>query len=81
MGLEGFVEWVDSIASDPAEERESDMSSLAARFFARMPNWATSDQGETTPGSEVSGGKHFRWSSPNEEVEKSPSVISLDSPE
>ena len=32
--LEGFVEWVDSIASDPAKEREDNMSSLATRFTA-----------------------------------------------
>ena len=32
--LEGFVEWVNFIASDPAEERDDDMSSLAAGFAA-----------------------------------------------
>ena len=29
-GLEGFVDRVDPIASEPVEEREDDMSSLAA---------------------------------------------------
>ena len=58
-GLEGFVKWVDSIASDSAEEREDDLSNLAARFALRMFKQATSAQGDTTPGSEVSGEKCF----------------------
>ena len=36
MGLEGFVDWVDSISSKLVEEREDDMSSLAAGFDVRM---------------------------------------------
>ena len=35
-GLEIFVDWVDPISSEPIEEREGDMSSLVARFSARM---------------------------------------------
>ena len=49
MGLEGFVEWVDSTASDPDEEREDDMSSLAIRFSVRMRKWAASSQGRLPP--------------------------------
>ena len=30
------MDWVDPNASGPAEERENDMSSLVARFVARM---------------------------------------------
>ena len=56
-GLEGFVEWVDSIASDSAEERKDDLSNLTARFASRMRKQAASAQGDTTPGSEVSGEK------------------------
>ena len=67
-GLEGYVEWVDSITNDPDEEREDDMSSLAVEFFARMSKRATSAQEETTPGSEVSRGKRSRRFSPNEEA-------------
>ena len=65
-GLDGYMEWVDSIASDPAEEREDDMSSLAVEFVARMRKRATSSQEETTPGSEVSHGKCSIRFSPNE---------------
>ena len=36
MGLEDFVNWVDSISSKPVEEREDDMSSLAAGFDAQI---------------------------------------------
>ena len=36
FGLEGFVDWVDPISSEPVEEREDDMSSLAAGFTAGM---------------------------------------------
>ena len=45
------------IASEPTEEREDDISSLVARFAAQMRKRAVSFQGETTPNSEVSGGK------------------------
>ena len=34
-GLEDFVDWIDPNASDPAKERENDMSSFAAGFSAR----------------------------------------------
>ena len=36
MGLEGFVDWVDLVASEPVEEIEDDMSSRAAGFIGRM---------------------------------------------
>ena len=51
-GLDGFVDWVDPISSEPAEEREGDMSCLVVGFYARMRKWAGSAQGETTPGFE-----------------------------
>ena len=51
MGLEGFVDWVNlsigktqgngyvpKIASEPAEESEHDMSSLAVGFTTRLYN-------------------------------------------
>ena len=79
--LEGFLEWVDSIASDPAEERENDMFSLAAGFTVWMSKQAVSAQGETTPGSKVSGKKRSRQSGPDEVAQKSPTVIIVDSPE
>ena len=41
-GLEGFVDWVDPISSEPAEEREGDMSSLATGFVMRIRKRAAS---------------------------------------
>ena len=57
VGLEDFVVWLDPHASDLAEEREEDISSLAVGFTARMPKRAVRSQGETTLGSEASGRK------------------------
>ena len=57
------------------------MSSLVVGFAARMLKRAVSFQGETTPNSEVSGGKRPKRSSPDEEAEKSLTVITIDSPE
>ena len=36
MGLEGFVDWTDPIASELAEEGKDDMSSLAVGFVTWM---------------------------------------------
>ena len=56
------------------------MSSLAAGFAPRMRKRAASAQGETTPGSEVSSGKRPNRSGLNEEVQKSLTVITANSP-
>ena len=52
--LKGFVDWVDPISSEPAKEREGNMSSLAAGFATWMLKRAARSQGETTPGSKPS---------------------------
>ena len=57
------------------------MSSLLARFVARMGKRAGSAQGETTPDFEVLGGKCPKRSGLNEEIQKSPSIITSNSPE
>ena len=67
-GLNGFVDLVDPISSELAEEREDDMSSLATRFSARMCKRAMSAQGETTPSSKASGGKRPKRYGPNDEA-------------
>ena len=72
---------MDPNASDPVEEREEDMSSLVVGFVIRMRKRATSAQGETTPGFEVSGEKRPKWSGLDEEVQKSSTVVTVDSPE
>ena len=41
-GIEDFVNWVDPISSELAEEREDDMSSLTIGFDVRMCKLATS---------------------------------------
>ena len=41
-GLEGFGDWTDPTASEPAKEREDDMSSLANGFAAQMRKRAKS---------------------------------------
>ena len=81
MGLKGFVDWVDQNASDPVEERENDKSSIVAGFAARMHKQVENSQGETTPGSEVFGGKCPKRSGPDEEAQRILTVIAVDSPE
>ena len=60
MGLEGFVDWTYPTVSQSAEEREVEMSSLVAGFFARMGKCVASAQGETTLSFEGSGDKRFK---------------------
>ena len=76
-GLEGFIDWADSNANSPTEEREDDMSSLAAEFIARMRKHAA--QGETASDFEVYGAKRPKRSGPEEEAQKSLMVITVDS--
>ena len=80
-GLEGFVDLVDPISSEPAEERDDDISSLVTGFTAPMRKRVASAQGETTPDFEVSSGKRQKWPGLDEEDQKSPLVITVDSPE
>ena len=75
------MDWVDLISNEPTEEREDDMSSLAAGFAAHMCKRAVSAQRETTSGSKGLDGKRPKWSGPDEEVHKSSVVVTLDSPE
>ena len=60
------MDWVDPITSEPAEEREDNMSSLATGFSTTMSKPAASAQGETTPSFEVPGDKHPKRSGPDE---------------
>ena len=80
-GLEGFVDWVDPISSEPAQERDDDMSSLANGFSTTIRKRVASAQGETTPDFEVSSGKRPKRPGIDEEDQKSPLVITMDSPE
>ena len=72
---------MDPISSEPAKEREEDMSSLIAGFDARMRKQATSAQRKTTSGFEEPDDKQPKRSGPDGEVQKSPTMIIVDSPE
>ena len=48
-GLEGFMDWVDPISSEPTKDGEDDMSSLTVGFVAWIRKQAASAHGETTP--------------------------------
>ena len=74
------MDLMDPIVSELAKEREDDMSSLAAEFAAQMRKRVAISQGETIPGFEVLGDKRLKWSSPNEEAQKSLTTITMDSP-
>ena len=71
---------MDLISNESAEEREDDMSSLTAGFVTRMCKRATSPQGEITPCSEVPSSKRLKWYGRDEKAQKSPAVITVDSP-
>ena len=62
------------IISEPAKDEE--MSSLVARFTARMRKRVAGSKGETTPRFD---GKRSKRSSPDEEAQKEWTIISVDS--
>ena len=62
VGLEDFMDWTGIISSELVEE---EISSLAARFSARMHKRATGSKSETTPRSD---GKRLKQSSLNEDA-------------
>ena len=65
--------------SESAKEEEAEMSGLVSGFASRMRKRAASTQGEIAPNFEVSSRKRLKLSGPDEEVEKSPTVINMDS--
>ena len=79
VGLEGVVDWVDLISNAKVKEGEEDVSSLTAGFAEQMRKEAASAQRETASGSKGPDYKRSKWSGPNEEVQKSSSVIIVDS--
>ena len=56
------------------------MSSFTTRFAAWMHKRVADAHGKTTPSSEGLGDKRPRWSGLEEEAQKSPAVIAMDSP-
>ena len=75
------MDWVDPISSELAEEKKDNISSLAVGFSKRMRKRAMSTHTETTPGSKVQVDKCPKRYGLNEEAQKSPKVINVDSPE
>ena len=65
--------------SESAKEEEVEMSSLVSSFVSRMRKPAASAQGETARGVEASGEKRPKLIGSNEEAQKSPTVINVDS--
>ena len=63
------MDWVDLNPSDSAKEGENDMSSLAVGLEEDYPDF------------EVSGEKFPKWSGLDEEAQKIPTIIVVDSPE
>ena len=57
------------------------MSSLTVGFATQMHKRAVGSQGETTPTSKGPDGKHLKPIGPAKEVQISPTVISVDSPD
>ena len=55
------------------------MSGLISCFAARMRKRATNAQGLTAPSVEVPGGKRLKLTSPDEEANKSSTLINVDS--
>ena len=75
------MDWVDPISSELVKENEDDMSSLAFGFVSRMHKRVASAQRETTFSFEGPDDKRPKQSGPEEEVQKSSVVVTLDSPE
>ena len=73
------MDWMDPIATDPAQESEDDISGLTTGLTARMRKRAGNSQGETNLSSEVLNGKRPKWSGPDEEGQNNPAVITMDS--
>ena len=75
------MDWTNPTVSESAEEMEDDMLDLVVGFIARMCKRASSSPGETIPGFKVTDGKRSKRSGPDGEVQNSPAVITMDSPE
>ena len=66
---------------ESAKEEEVKMSGLIFDFAVRMRKNESSAQGLIAPGFEVPGGKRIMLTGLNEEAQKSPTVINVDSPD
>ena len=73
------MDWMNPGVSELAEEEEAEMSCLVSDFAARMRKRVSNAQGLIAPGSEVPSGKHPKLTGLDEEAQKSPVVINVDS--
>ena len=60
---------------------EAEISSLTVGFVAQMHKRVVNSQGETYPASEGPDDKHHKLTGPTKEVQISPIMISVDSPD
>ena len=74
-GLEGFIDWIGVVDSEPTKEEE--MSSLAAGFVVQMHKWAMGLEGEATSSF---GGKWSKQCLLYEGAQKNWAIVSVDSP-
>ena len=79
-GLEGFVDWMNPRVSELDEEEEAEMTSLVSSFPGRIRKRAASAQGVTAFDAELHGVKLLKLTCPDEEAQKSPTIINMDSP-
>ena len=74
------MDWTNPRVSESAGEEEAEMSCLILGFVARMRKQAASSQGLAAPSDEVLGGKRPKLAGLDEEAQKNPEVINMDSP-
>ena len=73
------MDWTNPGVSESAEEEEAKMFGLVSDFAARMRKRVASAQGVTAPDVEVLGRKGPKLTGLDEEAQKSPTVINMDS--
>ena len=73
------MDWTNPRVSESVEEEEAVMSGLVSGFVERMRKRGASAQGEIALGYELPCGKHSKLSDPDEEAQKSSTVINVDS--
>ena len=71
--------WTNLGVSKSVEEEEAEMSSLVSGFATRMHKQEATAKGETTLGAEVPGKKRPKLTDPDEEAQKSLTIINMDS--
>ena len=74
------MNWTNPGVSKSAKKEEVEIAGLISGFSARMRKRAASTKGETAPSYEAPSGKRPKLSGLDEQAQKSPTVINVDSP-